>query len=194
MSNEAVAWAMAQDVLTVTKPRKGREADPTPRPDPLGKWVLTIIANEVSTVGWSALLPMEYIASRAMCTDKAAREIVERVEAAGFLRRHRTQVEGRHNAPSVFRFYLLAPASPVVQGRVEIDWDTPEVISREELEQVRDSLRALVGDERKPWADRNRGFRPRRRSDDGANDSAEHPTNPEGNLVPHWRDLGREPG
>lgn len=137
MATGPLFWALKARVRTVTKPRAGRNPNPEPRPNALDKLVLITLADQASEVeGWSALLPLWFIADRAECTERAARESVRRLEDAGLVRSRPVVLEG-NNAEAWRRYYLLAPESPVAQGVLVVDWDESERIRRSVFERHR---------------------------------------------------------
>ena len=137
MATGPLFWALKARVRTVVKPRAGRNPNPEPRPNALDKLVLITIADQASEAdGWSALLPLWFLADRAECTERAARESVRRLEAAGLVRCRDVVLEGSE-ASAWRRYYLLAPESPVTQGVLEISWDEPEQIRRAVFERHR---------------------------------------------------------
>ena len=137
MATGPLFWALKARVRTVTKPRAGRNPNPEPRPNSLDKLVLITLADQASEVeGWSALLPLWFIAGRAECTERAARESTRRLEDAGLVRSRPVVLEG-NNAEAWRRYYLLAPESPVTQGVLVVDWDESERIRRSVFERHR---------------------------------------------------------
>lgn len=134
MATGPLFWALKAEVHTVTKPRKGREANPEPRPNHLDKLVLIILGDQATETDWSALLPPYFIAERAMCTERAVQEALARLEAAEFLRRRRVVLR-ENKADSWSRYYLLAPESPLVLGLLDVEsWEKPEVIDKRQMD------------------------------------------------------------
>lgn len=133
----ASAWVWNQTVITTTKPRKGRKPSP-PRADRGDKLVLLAIAEQVVTGhDWSALLPLDYLLSMVGGEERSLYESLERLEAAGYIRRHRTLIiNGRERTRGWSRFYLLAPQSPVVQGVITVNWSVPEKLSESEYRKI----------------------------------------------------------
>lgn len=137
MSSEASSWVWSQAVITTPKQRKGRQPSP-PRADRGDKLVLLAIAEQVVTGhDWSALLPLEYLHTLVGGEERSLYDSLERLEAAGYIRRHRTLiVNGRERTRGWSRFYLLAPQSPVVQGVITVNWAVPEKLSESEYRKI----------------------------------------------------------
>lgn len=141
MAMRPLVWAKDQTVITQTVRKKdGEYVASAPTPNPLDKLVLIAIGDEASENTWDALLGVEDIAVFVGCTRRAVQESLRRLERAGFIRCRPTRVESGRSGWQ--RIYLLAEASPLVQGVIEVDFSTVEEISRFQMRTFRDRQQA----------------------------------------------------
>lgn len=141
MSIRTLLWTKDQTVLTSSVRRThGQPVDSLPSPSALDKLVLIAIGDEASEDSWEALIGIEDIAVFVGCTRRAVHESLARLQRAGFLRCRATTVESGRSGWC--RIYLLAAESPLVQGEIEVDFGTAEVISRHQMRTYRDRHRS----------------------------------------------------